>query len=612
LPIIPLVSDTDQTVNYFNLDGGIRGKTPSMGFLGVWDWDVHARGSWSRGTYGYDFIYNDRVNAISGGWPTSTTTSAVCNQNLITVSSHQKGGQCSTLGPNGFPLLNQAELSGKFTPAEQAFLLGHEEGKTSYDEQELEASITGDLLTLPAGKLGAAFGVDARHMTIDDTPGFNDLNGNLWGQTTAGITKGSDTVKEVFGEVDAPLVKGGPFMKSLDLQASARYTHYDIGGSNSTYKVGLNWQVNDWLRLRGTKGTSFRAPALYELFLANQSGFLPQGSVDPCINYMNSGNANIVKNCASQGIPNNYTGASSSATVFTGGGAGHLKAETSDATTIGFILTPTFVDFSVAVDYTDITVNNEVTTFGAGNIVTSCYESNSFPNSPFCSLFSRNLAAGPNQFHIDTVNNSYVNVAHQTERAIDVTARYRHDFDFGRLEVNTSLTWDLENTTQLFSGVAQPSYNGTTFAFKGPAFTGLTNIRFDHGPWSALWTIQMIGGGSDRDLLGTSNSLSTRYSSTCTNITGAVGNCSTIATTGIANTTLPLAVFEKSYTEMTMYHTISLRRTWDTLMIQGGVQNLFNERPPSVSSNEFRDGTAALNGYDMLGRRFFLSIQKKF
>ncbi len=614
LPIIPAKFDFDQKVDYFNVDGGIRGKTASMGFLGQWDWDIHARASRSDGTYGYDFIYNDRVNAISGGWNQSTTTTSVCNQHMITISASQKGGQCSTLGAGGIPLLNQAELSGKFTPAEAAFLYGHEDGKTTYDEQEIEASVTGDLLTLPAGKLGAAFGADARHSTIKDTPGFNDRNGNLWGQTSAGITQGSDTVKEVFGELDAPLVKGGPFMKSLDLQASARYTHYDIGGSNSTYKVGLNWSVNDWLRLRATKGTSFRAPALYELFLANQSGFLPQTSVDPCINYQNSGNANIVKNCASQGIPSNFTGAGSSATIFTGGGAGHLKAETSDATTIGFILTPTFVDFSVAVDYTDITVNNEVTTFGAGNIVSSCYSSNSFPNSPFCQLFTRNLnPASPNQFQIVTVNNSYVNVAHQTERAIDVTARYRHDFDFGRLEVNTSLTWDLENTTQLFQGVAQPSYSGTTFAFKGPAFTGLTNVRFDHGPWSALWTIQMIGGGSDRDLIGTNNPLSTRYSTTCrNNTTGVIGDCTAVAVVGDTNTTQPLAVFEKNYTEMTMYHTLSLRRTFDTLVIQGGVQNLFNERPPSVSSSEFRFGTAALNGYDMLGRRFFLNVSKKF
>ena len=68
----------------------------------------------------------------------------------------------------------------------------------------------------------------------------------------------------------------------------------------------------------------------------------------------------------------------------------------------------------------------------------------------------------------------------------------------------------------------------------------------------------------------------------------------------------------KSYVEFTSYHSLSLRRTWDTLQVTAGVQNLFNERPPSVSSDEFRNGTAALNGYDMIGRRFFLTVSKKF
>ena len=374
-------------------------------------------------------------------------------------------------------------------------------------------------MSLPAGKLSVALGADYRHSHIDDTPGPNELAGNLWGQTSAGVTEGTDAVKEVYGEIEAPLLKGLPFIKSLDFQGSARYTDYDIGGSNTTWKVGLNWQVNDWLRIRGTEGTSFRAPELYELFLGNQTGFLPQNSVDPCINWGDSTNANLRKNCASVGVSPTYAGGGSSVQVTTGGGAGHLKAETSKATTFGFIFTPTFTDFSLAVDYTDITVNNEVQPFGAATIANQCYTSVNFPANGFCGLLVRDDDPSSTRFNqILTVNSSYVNVATQTERAIDVTARWRHDFDLGRLEVNTQLTWDLENTTQDFSGVPSPNYSGTTFGFKGPSFAGLTNVRFDHGPWTVLWTIQMLGEGSDRDLLG-SNAPNTTYSTNCTNST---------------------------------------------------------------------------------------------
>ena len=620
LPIMPAPFDTSQSVDYYNVDLGLKGKLPDGPVFGGWDWDLHARDSHDAGTYSYLFIYNDRVNAIDGlgtpipGHP-STTTTAVCNQNQITISSHAKGGQCSSLGPNGFPLLGTNELAGKLTPAEREFLFGVEQGHTTFDEYEFEASMTGDLLSLPAGKLSAAFGADYRHSHIDDTPGPEELASNLWGQTSAGVTEGTDAVKEVYGEIEAPLIKNGPLIKSLDLQASARYTDYDIGGSNTTWKVGLNWQINDWLRIRGTEGTSFRAPELYELFLGNQTGFLPQTSVDPCINYQDSGNANLIKNCASVGVPVGYTGNGSSVQVTTGGGAGHLKAETSKATTFGFIFTPTFTDFSLAVDYTDITVNNEVQPFGAATIASECYTAVNFPASGFCGLLVRDEDPTSTRFlQILTVNSSYVNVATQTERAIDVTARWRHDFDLGRLEVNTQMTWDLENTTQTFAGIPSPNYSGTTFAFKGPSFAGLTNVRFDHGPWTILWTIQMLGEGSDRDLIG-SSAPSTRYSSTCTNsTTGSLqAPCTTLlGLNGGTISVVPVTAFQKNYVEFTTYHHLSIRRSWDTLQVTAGVQNLFNERPPAVSSSEFRSGTAALNGYDMVGRRFFLTISKKF
>jgi len=129
-----------------------------------------------------------------------------------------------------------------------------------------------------------------------------------------------------------------------------------------------------------------------------------------------------------------------------------------------------------------------------------------------------------------------------------------------------------------------------------------------------LWTIQMLGEGSDRDLIGTTAN-STRYSSNCTNSTTGtlVAPCTTLlGLNGGSITVVPVTAFEKNYVEFTSYHHLSLRRTWDTLQVTVGVQNLFNERPPGVSASEFRKGTAALNGYDMVGRRFFLTLSKKF
>ena len=50
----------------------------------------------------------------------------------------------------------------------------------------------------------------------------------------------------------------------------------------------------------------------------------------------------------------------------------------------------------------------------------------------------------------------------------------------------------------------------------------------------------------------------------------------------------------------------------DDWTFQAGVQNVFDERPPAQSNGQFRIGTAALNQYDMVGRRAFLQISRRF
>ena len=138
--------------------------------------------------------------------------------------------------------------------------------------------MTGNLFTLPSGPVGGAFGFQIRKDEITDTPGAVTLAGNSWGLSSAGITKGKDTTKELFGEVQIPLLKDLPAIQMLDLSLSGRYTDVDSYGTNSTYKIGLNWQVLPSVRLRATKGTSFRAPALFELYLADQTSFASQRS----------------------------------------------------------------------------------------------------------------------------------------------------------------------------------------------------------------------------------------------------------------------------------------------------------------------------------------------
>lgn len=578
LPIIPLKSDNQQEVEYTRAVVGAKGDFG--GLLNGWNWDLYGQYSKSEGTYTGDIIYNDRVLAITGA--------TACNQAAITIS----GGQCSAL-PTGVPWTSQRILAGNFNAAEQAFLFTKETGETTYEHAYIEGIVTGDVLQLPAGGLGAAIGFQVRSEEIDDNPGANAKASNLWGSTSAGRTTGTDDIKEAFAEFEIPVLKGVPAFENLTVNLSGRYSDYDSYGESETYKVGLNWQIIPALRIRGSKGTSFRAPALYELYLANQSSFLGQAAVDPCITWEDDPSPRVQANCAAAGIPTGYTGAgTSSATIFTGGGAGVLEAETGEARTIGVVWTPDFLDINVAVDYFEIEIEDEVRTFGAANILRQCYDSPTFPTDPFCTLFTRGTAPGGGPaFQILTINNSYVNVAAQENRGIDLSIRYRQKTGVGDFTLTGQFTWQLEDIVNLLGGVEE-NENGGTYNFGGPDFTGGMELRYDRGDWTAQWSMDFIGKGSDTEFFG-----------------GDVFNQARYANSQGLN---PQPAYFKQYTEFTSYHDFTVRRRFDDWSFQVGLINAFDESAPRQSAGQFRIGTAALNGYDVIGRRGYFQVSKRF
>ena len=84
----------------------------------------------------------------------------------------------------------------------------------------------------------------------------------------------------------------------------------------------MNWALTDSFRARSTFGTSFRAPALYELYLANQTSSISARAADPCINWatnLAAGNISqrTADNCAADGIPPDHI-ATVGPTILTG------------------------------------------------------------------------------------------------------------------------------------------------------------------------------------------------------------------------------------------------------------------------------------------------------
>jgi iron complex outermembrane receptor protein len=556
-PIIPYDNFTRVKVDYFRGVFGVNGTFEHMGPLNGFSYDTYYQISDSEGRYGQSFIYNDRVNATTG-------PGVACDPTQMTVSP----AACVTI-----PWLDSNVLQGNLTDAQRNFLIGYETGHTQYIQQTIESNISGNIFQLPAGAVSAVGGIFLEADQENDKPGYNARNQNYWGFSTAGITKGQTTSEQAYAEIYAPLVKNAPFVQHLDLTVSGRAADYSVAGTNSTYKLGLVWNINSEFAFTVTRGTSFRAPSVYEKNLANQVGFFQV--IDPCTNWADSNDTKIQTRCAAEGVPGNYPGDVASPEDITGGG-NKLKPETARNTNFGFAWTPAWADLKVKVNYNSIIDLNQINAFGGQNIVNACYATDAFPNF-FCSLITRDANS-----NITAVTDNYINIGEVDNRNIGLEVTYAKKFPFGRFSVRSNSSWQLKNQDTL--GDVVTDYTGS---IGSPVFTSSTYLDLVTSDWTYHWDFQLIGKSSDLRFYNGS----ARQPATPTYPNGFV-----------------IDVVAPFY----QVHNLSVTRDFDKLRLTFGVKNVFDVKAPTLSYPEFRVGTAALNMYDLLGRMAFLTVDKHF
>lgn len=558
-PVMPFPFNSSVDVDYF------YGRTKLSGAFtptGSWTWEVNASYSRSSGRYNSIAIDTARTGDLTED----------DNQLLLPPINY----------------LDPCVLSGSCMQRLVDAVGTTTSGKTIYKQEDINAVVNGNLFELPAGPVSAAFGAEYRHYSIDDQP-----PPGTWGLSSALVTKGSDNVKEVFGEVGIPILKGLPAVDSLTADVSAREFRYGTVGENAhVWKYGLNWQVIPSFRFRGSLGTSYRAPTLAQLFLGNQTGFLGQLGIDPCINWADSTNDFIRTNCAAAGIPSNYTAAgNSSALVVSSGGAGTLKPENSRAKSLGFAWSPSFANLNVAVDYFDYNITGEVAQLGASNIIGGCYNSPVYPNQ-FCGMFDRNSPTGPSANKITEVRERFININSERTRGYDFQMNYAQDFSFGKVKADAQLTYTIEDTTQLFDSAEASGF--TTSNFVGyigrPRMVGVFDASLERGNWTYSWQGIYTSKTTDKDLTPYFNYLGYEHA------------------------------FRQTSVHAQLRHSASVG--WDdgTINVIFGVRNLFDQTPPEVSTgvggpfSGARVGNVALDAsqYDWFGRTYFARLNIKF
>jgi len=128
---------------------------------------------------------------------------------------------------------------------------------------------SGPLMTLPGGDLDLAIGVQARRESLASR------SRNFLSTTNPRDILQPEyerTVLAAFAEVRLPIVgpaNARPGLERLELTAAARIEDYDDFGSTTNPKIGLVWSPAQGWNLRASYGTSFRAPALTQMFDAS-------------------------------------------------------------------------------------------------------------------------------------------------------------------------------------------------------------------------------------------------------------------------------------------------------------------------------------------------------
>lgn len=327
------------------------------------------------------------------------------------------------------------------TNANDALLDYVVEPLVSNRESELfvaEGFVSGELFDLPAGPVGVALGAQYRSQRI--SANFDDIARNdgfafLIGEQPFA---GTQNVYAIFGELNVPLLDWA------EVQLALRYEDYGTnGGDTLDPKVAVLLRPADWVSLRGSFSTSFRAPSTFQL--QGQSTTLQQVS-DP-----NNGGANAF--VAVRALGNSA-----------------LVPETSTAYNLGFTIEPVS-DFEVSVDYYNFDFDDAIVQTAPQSIV------DADPNGP-------DVVRSPTDTIIQ-VNNSYVNAASVETSGVDFSVRYR--IDVGAATITPSFEGNYVFDYNLQTSVGGPVINGagnrnfTNFGSPTPELRFNAGLQFETG-----------------------------------------------------------------------------------------------------------------------------------
>jgi len=666
-PVIPVVTiqgdrnNVATTQEQYRGVAGVRGDLNLLNNAGLdnWTWEIAGVYSQSIGKSNRNGIREDKLAFALGLDPTAdydgdgivdNNGDGIAddydqNQNFFgAFGDTQVIGACNAAGLSN-PGLALADLTegcvpvnlfapsilgqtiGDFaTTAERDYVFGTRNFDTTYKQTILSAFATGEVLDLPAGPLSVVVGGEWRKDEIESTPSVEASNGLLFGFFADRGAVGSKEIKEVFAEIDFPVIADQMFFRELSLNASGRITDEEFYGLAGTYSIKAGWRPVDSLLLKSSFGTSFRAPNLRENFLEGQSGFatifdpcaVPDdafvlgGGYDPDLdereqttldNCIREGRDPTAVGIDSQGLNTQQT----SSVEVTSGGSLDLDEETSKSFTAGFAFEQPFTDafdFNLNMNYYKIKIEGAVVEPSSAFIVSDCFTRQDGVRSQFCDLID--TEAGNRQL-VSDVAAVFVNFDEEVVKGVDVNGTLGKEINAFNKNIDLGLAVRANKLLERTTGFVDTSGEEIVTDFAGefgfPEWTGRATLTADVDDFRFTWQTRYIGE-VEQDAEGI-DPLDDAFGNEGTGFFG-----DTCLGTAAGDVTCRDVGFADEY----FTHTASVRYRNDSWTLRAGVSNIFNESPPLVDSNEVFaiSNTPIGNGYDLDGRQFFASFNKKF
>jgi iron complex outermembrane receptor protein len=365
------------------------------------------------------------------------------------------------------------------------------------------------------------------------------------------FVKGQFNVKEVFTETEVPLVANTFLLQQFNFNGAVRWADYSGSGSILAYKLGLDDQVIQDVRLRATYSRDVRAANLDERFDRT-------GGAATVIDY---------------GTPGNPT---ENITIVQGGNPA-VKPETADTVTAGVVYRPRFLPGAdLSVDWFDTSLKNAIQAYTAQQIVSACYQQN---NTDQCANITRNPDGT-----IFIVNQTYQNIAKAEVGGVDIESGYMHSIHLlggaETLSGRAFASYLRTNSTTSSNGVKTEDA-GDVGTLGLPQWKLTAYLQYANGPFTTFFEGRFIDGGK----------LSATY-----NLNGW----------DVANNHVPSV----TYYDMRVSYDIPVGSS--TLQLYGVINNIFDKAPPlapsyvGLSSSPIQTNQSL---YDVLGRRFTVGLK---